>query len=222
MVLQPATLVFPSNQYTVAVLFRFDTVANWRRLLDFKSGTTWNGLYDVAGTVRFFPATAGGAVCLSNEAWHQVVLTREVGGMVRVYCDGVERLSFNDFSSSHAVPSVANALRFFKDNGNEEAAGYVARIRLFGGPLTPAQVAALDRAPAASSEPFRLSAPLMDGLGRFHFTISGPAGSTCRVESSTTLNGWSTLTNLQAFPGTLQFDSPLPQSSLRFFRVVAP
>ena len=223
--LQPATLVFPSNEYTIVILFQFDTVSGWRRLVDFKNGLTWNGLYVVNGTLHFYPSASGAEVCVTNNVWHQVVLTRESNGLARVYCDGVPRLNFDDTAGSQAILSAANTLRFFKDNGVEESGGAVARIRTFNTALTPAQVAALDRfsSGAGAAGPIVLSAPALDSQGRFRFTITGPAGAACRVETSTSLKGWSPLTNIADFPGSLDYTCP-PNllTNWRFFRVVVP
>ena len=218
LVLQPATVVFPSNQYTVVVLFQFDAVNGWRRLLDFKNGASWNGLYVVNGGLCFYPATAVSAVCVTNNAWHQLALTREPGGRVRVYCDGVERLSFNDWESSHTVIAAANTLRFFKDNGIEEASGWAARIRNFNSPLSAAQVAALDRVPGGAGGPVTLSAPRLGQDGIFRFNVTGPAGAVFRIEASTTLAAWGTVTNITGFTGSLECQVPAAGAPWRFFR----
>ena len=70
-------------------------------------------------------------------------------GTVTVYLNGVAEFQFNDASTQLAVIDSNNILRFFRDNEGsgvttEHAAGSVARIRLYDGALTAAQVANLD------------------------------------------------------------------------------
>ncbi|HMJ92183.1 MAG TPA: Ig-like domain-containing protein, partial [Candidatus Acidoferrum sp.] len=45
--LSPATTVISSTVYTIAMLFSFDDVSSWSRILDFKNGATDFGLYIV-------------------------------------------------------------------------------------------------------------------------------------------------------------------------------
>ena len=51
------------------------------------------------------------------------------------------------YRSANAVIGPEDVLRFFRDDGNEHAAGAVARIRLYSRVLTPDEVAGLDREP---------------------------------------------------------------------------
>ena len=143
--LHPASAVFAGNAYTIVMLFRFDTVAAWRRILDFKSGTSDYGFYALNGTLNFYPHGGSSSACLADNTWHQVAITREpLTSEVIVYCDGVPQLSFPDIAGD-AIISAADVLRFFKDDGgSEESGGYVARIRSYASVLSPDEIAALD------------------------------------------------------------------------------
>lgn len=152
--LQPTTGTIANDAYTIVVLFKFADVSNFRRILDFKNGTSDTGLYVLNGNLIFYnvAATGSGAPIAAN-TYVQVVLTRNATGTVTGYVNGAQQFSFND-STSNAVIDSNNALRFFKDNisggaTGEESAGSVARIRLYNCVLTASEVAALDQAPAA-------------------------------------------------------------------------
>ncbi len=156
--LSPTTRAVSNNTYTIVALFELNFVNGFRRVVDFKSGTSDNGLYLQSGLLRFFPSVQGTTPVAAN-AYVQVALTRDAAGTVVGYVNGVQQFSFSD-ASNHAVIDTSNALRFFKDNtsggaGGEESAGSVARIRLYDSALTAEQVAALDRLdttpPAVSS-----------------------------------------------------------------------
>jgi len=148
--LSPATSVVSSSTYTIVVLFELDSVSGFRRLIDFKNGTSDSGLYVHDGNLRFYPHLADATPTpIAANTYVQVVLSRDSGGMVRAYVDGVSEFSFTD-SSNDAVIDSNNTLRFFRDNESvgsttEHSAGSVARIRLYNSALTPGEIGRLDR-----------------------------------------------------------------------------
>ncbi|HEX9120155.1 MAG TPA: LamG-like jellyroll fold domain-containing protein [Terriglobales bacterium] len=149
--LSPTTGLFANAVYTVAALVRLDTISGYRRILDFKNATSDDGLYNLNGNLVFYPVASGSSAPIAAGAYAQVVLTRAADGTVTGYVNGVQQFSFAD-TSSLAVIDGANVLRFFKDDNavqNENSSGAVARIRIWDGALTAAQVAALESAPTA-------------------------------------------------------------------------
>ena len=142
--LQPTAGIAPNNVYTIAMLYRFDTVSGWRRILDTKNVVIDEGLYALSGSLNFYPGPASGGECMTNDTWHQVVVTRDASDQVEVYCDGVPQLSFVD-SSGYGLITGDQTLRFFKDDDTEDSGGYVGRLRTFPTALTPQEVAALNR-----------------------------------------------------------------------------
>jgi hypothetical protein len=149
--LQPTTGTIANNAYTIVMLFKFDNVDGYRRILDFNNGISNSGFYVLNGNLNFFNLNAVSGTPIAANTYVQVALTRTSTGMVTAYVDGVPRYSFND-SSNLALIDSNNTLRFFKDNtsGNsqgEESAGSVARIRLYDAQMTTDQLRALDRVP---------------------------------------------------------------------------
>jgi CSLREA domain-containing protein len=148
--LPDTTRVVPNNNtYTIVVLFELNDVSNFRRVVDFKNGTSDNGLYVQNGRLRFFPGSSGPTPIVANK-YVQVVITRDGSGLVRGYVDGSPQFEFNDATSQDAVISAKNTLRFFKDNTSggttgEDSAGSVARIRLYDVALSDSDVKKLDR-----------------------------------------------------------------------------
>jgi hypothetical protein len=150
--LSPTTGVTPGNNYTIVLLARLANVTGYRRYADFKNATSDNGLYNLDGQLNFFDQATGPGAPITANSYRQVVLTRDsVTGTVVGYVDGAQQFSFVD-AAGDGIISAANTLRFFIDDAvvtGEESAGAVARIRIFDNVLTPAAVAALDRAVAA-------------------------------------------------------------------------
>jgi len=220
LILSNATSVIASNTYTVALLFKFDTTASYRRILDARNGTD-PGLYVNDGRMYFNPSTAT-STSMVSEAWHQVVLTRDLAGQVGIYCDAGLRLTVNDASVGYGVINSGNTLRFFKDNTalTQESGGSVARIRLFNCVLSAAEVAALDRLPTGTQ--FVFSGWALDPGRHFYFKISGPPAPLLRVEGTTDLQSWETASDFQPFAGVIWFTNQAPAQDLRLFRAVVP
>ena len=176
MQLQPTLGVFPNQLYSIALLFRLDAVNSWRRVLDMGNNIE-QGLYVYNGALRFYPYTDISEVCLTNNAWHMVVLTHDLAGQVKVYCDGVLRLTVND-SSNYGVVTSANTLRFFKDNGGDIGSGSVSRIHIFSSVLTPSEVADLNALDDASP---LITSPALTGAAQgvpFVWPVTGPGVAT--------------------------------------------
>jgi len=140
--------VIPSGSYSVVALFRLDETSGYRRILDLAGATQDTGLYVLSDQLSFYPITtsSGDPAPFAAGRYSQVVLTRD-GATRQVvgYVDGEQVISFID-SSDQAIIGTQNSLRLFKDDsavGGEESAGAVARVQLYDGALTAAEVRAL-------------------------------------------------------------------------------
>ncbi|HYV34186.1 MAG TPA: Ig-like domain-containing protein, partial [Gemmataceae bacterium] len=166
--LKPASATFSTN-YTLAALFSFDTIINWRRILDFSTAYPDNGLYFINGTPTFYYYSPEGPDTITPNTFVQIVLTRD-GSSSNVVCylDGKKQFTFID-DTAGAVPGATDTLRLFRDDTSEASSGAIARFRIYDRPLRPDQIAALDRAPATISGPaiysfFWTNAPLTTNI----------------------------------------------------------
>src|SRR6267142_1008457 len=144
--LSSATGQIPANSYTIVMLFKVDSVAGFVRLVDFKNRASDNGLYIENGHLENCTSCTN----FTANTYVQVVYTRTSGGTFTGYLNGVQQGQGPDVGNDLVIDG-SNILNFFQDDlaaGNEASAGNVARIRLYDGPMTPAQVASLDRLPA--------------------------------------------------------------------------
>ncbi len=142
--LTPASEVIGS-EYTIELVFRFDRLDGWAKIIDFNDATEDCGLYSLDGRMDFWPITSGFGAALEADSYAHVVLTRDATGTVVAYANGTRQLSFHD-SGDIAVIDANDTLRLFSDDrttSNENSAGAVSRIRLYDGPLTASEVAAL-------------------------------------------------------------------------------
>ena len=218
--LQPTAGVISSNIYSIVMLFRLDQTNGYRRLIDFKAGTSGYGLYVYNGALNFYPFATGPSPTISAGNYVQVVLTRD-GTNVVGYVNGMPQFSFVD-SGNNGVISSANDLRFFKDDGTtEESGGAVARIRLFNAAMPAGQVALLDRT-TCGGLPYFLRPYFYTNALQLPVTSVIP-GVTYRLLTSTNFSTWSSIrTGTPPANSTLFVDPDATNYPRRFYRLVTP
>ena len=152
-----------TGSYTIALLFKLDTVTDRRRILDFSNGASESGVYVDDGKVTLVQpggtVAQQGTAVLAPDTWtHLVISTTD--GIPRVYVNPTPDAFSPDVSgtSSSLVPPesrldarLGTAVTLFEDDGTEESGGALARFRVFKGAMSDAQVASLD--------PFDATAP---------------------------------------------------------------
>jgi hypothetical protein len=153
--LAPTTHVIRSSGYSIEILFRFDLLAGFRKVIDFKNGSTDDGLYVLDGCLTFVPNEQDAFTRIGSDSYVQVVLTRDPADRVVGYVDGVRQFAFNDRGGLAKVGG-SDSLRFFVDDvttTQEWSSGAVSQIRLFDQALTPSQVALLACTELAIADP---------------------------------------------------------------------
>lgn len=142
--LTPASVAIGS-EYTIELVFRFDRLEGYAKILDFNNATADSGLYSLDGRMDFFPVATGLGTVVEVDSYARVVLTRDATDNVVAYVNGARQLSFRD-TGDIAVIDANNTLRIFSDDtvtADEDSGGAVSRIRLYDGPLSASAVAAL-------------------------------------------------------------------------------
>ena len=143
--LSPTSGVINNDAYTIELLFRFDRIDGFRKIIDLKDAADDSGLYTLDGRLTFYDAETPTPRTIEADTYVQVVLTRKASGKVAAYVDGVRQFSFLD-DGGLAVIDASDVLRFFQDDSTtsgEHSAGAVSRIRLYDRPLSASEVAAL-------------------------------------------------------------------------------
>ena len=153
--LAPTTPVIRSSEYSIEVLFRFDLLAGYRKVIDFKNGSADDGLYVLDGCLTFFPKEHDALTKIGSDSYVQIVLTRDAADRVVGYVDGVRQFAFNDRGGLAKVGG-SDSLRFFVDDvttTGEWSSGAVSQIRLFDQALTANEVALLACTELAIADP---------------------------------------------------------------------
>lgn len=138
----PLDGLLPHDEYTIAILLRFDQTVSYARILDTKAGSSDVGLYARSEDLYLYNVLAGNTDQFSPNQWHLVVVTRDAAGQYAGYIDGVQQFAGPD--AEIGLISDDDVLRFFVDDGGEHPSGAVARIRIYAEALDPADAAALD------------------------------------------------------------------------------
>jgi hypothetical protein len=153
--LAPTTRVIRSSGYSIEVLFRFDLLDGYRKVIDFKNGSADDGLYVLDGCLTFFPKEQDALTKIGSDSYVQIVLTRDVADRVVGYVDGVRQFAFNDRGGIAKIGG-SDSLRFFVDDvttTREWSSGAVSQIRLFDQALTANEVALLACTELAIADP---------------------------------------------------------------------
>lgn len=145
--------ILPQERYTVIMQFRLAQVGGgatgYRSLLVFDSDPPDrdSGLYVHGGKLNFYDADASvtgqeePTPSVAADQYIEVALTRDGADQVMVYANGAPRISYDD--SAHGIGALLeNAIEFFREFGDEESAGAVARIRVYDDALSAAEILA--------------------------------------------------------------------------------
>ncbi len=159
-----------SNQYTVVLLVAESpsSVAGSLRILDTREPTLGQGWFTQGGIMIFHPATSTGPIVILPEQFIQLTLVKS-GDQVRAYADRVKQFELTD-SGDWVRIGDNGIVHFFRQADGQFAGGVrVARIRVYNGALTDAEVAAL--APAVPVAPVPASGAAVVADYRFESSL---------------------------------------------------
>jgi hypothetical protein len=155
-----------SVPYSVVTTFRLDNVSNtvptsYRRILDPSNTTADAGFYTYQGMADYYGDTidevTSPSVVFADNVYATVAITSLPPTASLIYVNGNQVVT-----APETLPVVADTLRFFKDDGSpsdEESAGAVSCIRVYGGTLTAAEVAAIGASPDCIAHPAQAQPP---------------------------------------------------------------
>ena len=149
--LENCSQLIPKDKYTIVVLFSFDNIGGYKRIIDFKNRKSDTGLYTFGTNIKFYNVKTGTGNQVKKNVFLQVVITRDKDKNLNCYIENNREIRFVD-NSDFAVISEDNILSFFRDDGgSEHTSGAVARIRLYDNALSTSQITSLDRLPNDSN-----------------------------------------------------------------------
>ena len=144
--------------YTIDMVFHFDDLARYGRIVDFKNLGVDEGFYSNDGIYKVFDVAgtgSGGKLVKSVDS--RLTLTRDAEKMFKVYQNGELVLSLND--QTGITDFGKNVAHFFRDNvrgggtSGEGKPGAVDYIRIYDTALSVDEVLALTPPVAEVTEP---------------------------------------------------------------------
>ena len=118
------------STYTIAVRSSFDDVTGWRRLIEYRSRSSDNGVYSYNGQANFYPYQLATNVVYTPGLFALSLFTRDATGLFTAYVDGAFQYSFLDTGGDGLV-DAGNTVNFFQDDlavPNEASSGSVNYI----------------------------------------------------------------------------------------------
>lgn len=137
------SLITNHSVYSVEIVFSFQQVSGYRRILDVQDRSSDNDFYILNGALNIYPVASGAA--FTADSFHDVVLLVN-NGTVNFYLDGGAATTVN----TDVMTITGNTPNFFLDNyqgpaQSEYSSGSVASIRVYNEavstgtlPVTPA------------------------------------------------------------------------------------
>ena len=130
----------PNMAYSILMRARFDTPWGWRNIIRSKGWGDY-GLY-INSYLQIFPVGANlkCAEKIDANKFYTIGMTRSEDGVVSLYINGFQCAKGSPAYVRQFALNQHN-VDFFKDDGGENSAGYVKRIRMWNKELPPLEMA---------------------------------------------------------------------------------
>jgi fibronectin type 3 domain-containing protein len=156
-----------AGNYSIDMVFSFNQTDGYRKIIDFVNRADDNGLYNYNAKLNYYPFGIGPAGAIPPATLVHLALTRSsAGNLVTGYINGVQQFLFTDSTASAVFTGPNSIVQFFKDDlvgqPGEASGGFADFIRIYDGPLTSAEVAALPANDDVPLQPANLTATPAD------------------------------------------------------------
>lgn len=139
--------VISPEVFTLIVQVKLDEADGYVRLVNwFPSLANDNGLYTLDGALNFYDNTDPsesdhtGPTTVPPGVFAEFAVTRDASQRITGYTNGVRQFAYVDAADQAVTPHPSGNVYLFVDNGSEESAGKVARVRVYDTALPAAQI----------------------------------------------------------------------------------
>ncbi len=147
---QGAGLKYPNpsyitNQYTIHLFFKFNTLTGYSRVIDFSNSVSDNGIYLLNTCLNFYPSgNVGTCPFFAANTYYLYTFVRNSAGTVTAYVNGTLFTTYNDVSNYYVCATNTSPITFFRDDNTvpcESKAGCIKYASISSATSTAAQVA---------------------------------------------------------------------------------
>jgi Bacterial Ig domain len=191
-----AASTFNPAEYSIEMVFSFNTTSGYRKIIDFADLSQDTGLHVLSRNLNFYgtsPAQTGTGLPFVDFGPARVILTRAAAtGEMVGYVNGQPKITFIDGTGKGVFNQPSKIVNFFRDNGDggETSVGAVSLIRIYATAMSATQAAALGSAPVITPPPppvdktkptFNVTSVVPKVTKRSKVTISGNASDNVGV-----------------------------------------
>jgi hypothetical protein len=134
-----------TNQYSINLFFKFNTLSGYTRIIDFSNSTSDNGVYLLNNCLNFYPSgNVGSCVFVANTYYLMTFVRNGSTGVISVYVNGTLFTTYNDATNAYRPATSTTPIIFFKDDNVvtcEAKAGCVKYASITSATMSAAQVA---------------------------------------------------------------------------------
>ena len=142
-----AAKAFFSHTYSIEVIFQFDEMSGYNRIIDFSNSASDNGIYIYNTCLNFYPIGSIGDCpdAFDPVNYKQLVITRDGSTQaMNVYLNGELFTSHVDAEDHYVIGAApSDSIKFFRDDnmiGNEASSGHVVMIRMADNAISEEEV----------------------------------------------------------------------------------
>jgi len=136
-----------TGHYAIEMFFSLDETNDYRKLIDFQNLTSDDGLYNLDGMLNFYDYSLAATQSLAPGRLIHLVVSRDRTNLLFTsYVDGVLQIAIIDDTRAGVFSGTNGIIHFLRDDavtGVENPRGYLEYIRIYNGPVSAAEAAAI-------------------------------------------------------------------------------
>lgn len=136
-----------TSHYAIEMFFTLDETNDYRKLIDFQNLTSDDGLYNIDGVLNFYDYSLADTQSLAPGRLIHLIASRDNSNeLFTSYVDGVLQNAAIDDTRAAVFGGTNGIIQFLRDDAItavENPRGYLEYIRIYDGPVSAAEAAAL-------------------------------------------------------------------------------